>query len=319
MFFLLVFLIARKGASVSGAASGTMNISDYAQYKETNIQKHERFAFNLYFCTIPLDFERVALHWHDEIELIFIKKGRARVTLGLLSYTAEAGTILIAVPGELHAIEWDDERTPLEYENIIFSPSILEAPDADWCRNSFLDPLRLGHLHLPKILVPGTELHESALPYLMAIDKASELRQEGYPLQIRGYLLLLFHLLFQHRSKTPLAEGDSRDTERVKTAITYIREHYAEQLRLPEAAQVTGYSVPHFSRFFKRYTGQTFVEYLTDYRLTAAAQLLSQSSTSISDVAVAVGFDNFSYFCRLFRKKYQVSPKQYRQCAVCPA
>ena len=53
--------------------------------------------------------------------------------------------------------------------------------------------------------------------------------------------------------------------------------------------------------------------------LTAAAQLLSQSSTSISDVAVAVGFDNFSYFCRLFRKKYQVSPKQYRQCAVCPA
>ena len=289
-----------------------MDISNFAQYKETNILTHEGFAFNTYLCTIPLDFERVALHWHDEIELIFVKKGRARITLGLLPFVAEAGAVLIALPGMPHAIEWDDDKIPLEYENIIFSPSILESADTDWCRKNFLEPLRLGQLHLPKILRPGTELHAEALPFLTAIDKASELRLEGYPLQIRGYLLLLFHLLFRNRTEDPRTESDTGDMEKVKSAVSLIREHYFEPLRLPDAAEVTGYSVPHFSRFFKRYTGQTFVEYLTDYRLTAAAQLLVQSDKSVSDVAQAAGFDNFSYFCRLFRRKYQTSPKQYR-------
>ncbi len=289
-----------------------MKIQNYAQYKETNILKQEAFAFNMYLCTIPLDFERVALHWHDDIELIFIKKGCARVTLGLVPYTAPAGSVLIALPGELHAIEWDGAAVPLEYENIIFSPSILESTDADWCRKNFLEPLRLGHLHLPKILLPGTELYEAARPVLAAIDKASEERLEGYPLLIRGNLLILFYLLFQDRETVAEPAGESRETEKVKSAITLIREHYPESLKLSDAAEVTGYSIPHFSRFFKKYTGQTFIEYLTDYRLSAAAQMLSQNDKSISDVALAAGFDNFSYFCRLFRRKYQISPRNYR-------
>lgn len=289
-----------------------MDILNYAQYKETNILTHEGFAFNTYLCTIPLDFERVALHWHDEIELIFVKKGQARVTLGLTSFSAKAGAVVIALPGDLHAIEQDDHSTPLEYENIIFSPSILESADADWCRKSFLNPLRLGQLHLPKLLQPETELHEAALPFLNAIDRASGERTEGYPLQIRGYLLLLFHLLYQNRPEAASRDRESGDTEKVKNAVSFIQEHYFEQIRLSDAAKVTGYSVPHFSRFFKRYTGQTFVEYLTNYRLSAAAQLLAQSDKNISDVAQAAGFDNFSYFCRVFRKVYQKSPKRYR-------
>ena len=291
-----------------------MDISNFAQYKETEILKHDAFAFNTYICTIPLDFDRVALHWHDDIEIICIKKGTAKVTLGLLPYVANAGSILLALPGELHAIERYDEEVPLEYENIIFSPSILESMDQDWCRRSFLGPLRRGKLHLPTVLTPGTELHAAATPLIAAIDKASEFRKEGYPLAIRGNLLLLFHILYTCREEDRVKPtATEEESEKVKIAITYIRDHYNEPLQILSVADATGYSVVHFSRFFKKITGQTFSEYLMDYRLGAAAQLLAKSDQSVSEIAQTIGFDNLSYFCRIFKHKYHSTPRQYRE------
>ena len=69
----------------------------------------------------------------------------------------------------------------------------------------------------------------------------------------------------------------------------------------------------HFSRFFKKITGQTFSEYLMDYRLGAAAQLLAKSDQSVSEIAQTIGFDNLSYFCRIFKHKYHSTPRQYRE------
>ena len=72
-------------------------------------------------------------------------------------------------------------------------------------------------------------------------------------------------------------------------------------------------SQSHFMKFFKNTMGTTFTEYLNDYRLTMASRLLISSEASILDIAAEVGFDNLSYFNRLFKKRFYVTPREYRK------
>lgn len=62
-----------------------MQIPEYENYHETKSHSTPDFPYNAYICSIPLDFEKVPLHWHDEVEIIYIKKGRGRVTLDFTS------------------------------------------------------------------------------------------------------------------------------------------------------------------------------------------------------------------------------------------
>ena len=80
-----------------------MQIPEYENYHETKSHSTPDFPYNAYICSIPLDFEKVPLHWHDEVEIIYIKKGRGRVTLDFTSLYVEAGDIIIVSPGQLHA------------------------------------------------------------------------------------------------------------------------------------------------------------------------------------------------------------------------
>ena len=68
-------------------------------------------------------------------------------------------------------------------------------------------------------------------------------------------------------------------------------------------------------RVFKEETGQTFVGYLNDYRLTAATYFLRETDESIGNIAVSCGFDNGSYFIRRFRARYGKTPSEYRKAA----
>lgn len=288
-----------------------MNLTEYAQYRETKVHEQPDFAYNTYLCTIPQDFEKVNPHWHDQMELIYVKKGTGRITVDLLSYRAPAGSIVIVHPGQLHSIERaSNER--MEYENIIFSLSMLESIDDDWCRKKFYDPLEAGTIRLPAILRPEAKLYRRAAGCIDAADAACGERQEGYPLIVKAELQLFFSILYEKRTVFT-KKTSSENTEKLKKILSFIQLHYTEKLTVNEAAASAGYSASHFMRFFRENAGQTFIEYLLDYRLTAAARRLAETDELCGTAAMESGFDNISYFCRTFRKKYGVSPGVFRK------
>ena len=106
--------------------------------------------------------------------------------------------------------------------------------------------------------------------------------------------------------------SQTKSLEKMKTILKYVEEHYSEHITIDDMAALTYYSKSHFMKFFKQQMGTGFIEYLNDYRLTMAERLLKSSDASVLEIAEQSGFDNLSYFNRIFKRKYGISPGKWR-------
>ncbi len=86
-----------------------------------------------------------------------------------------------------------------------------------------------------------------------------------------------------------------------------------EKITIADVASEIGVSPSHFMKYFKNTMGTSFIDYLNEYRLSMASRLLLSSDVSILDIANEAGFDNLSYFNRLFKKRFGITPSNYRK------
>ncbi len=287
-----------------------MNILEYENTQELKSHGQGSFPFNIYLCSIPLDFTEVPLHWHNDMEIIYIKKGRGRIAVNLAPFQAAAGDIVIVPPGQLHSIE-QLEHDSMEYENIIFQLSMLIAAQNDHCSEQFLQPLIQGQLLFPNYFSPDSPLYPALSSCLDAIDEICKTFPKGYQLAVKGQLFLFFYALVSS-GELPLPLRNNKSLDRLKEILKYVETRYCEKISISEAAGICGFSESHFMKFFRSNMGISFTAYLNDYRLTMAARMLLSSSDSIAAIAGETGFDNLSYFNRLFKKKYGCTPFHFR-------
>ena len=288
-----------------------MNILEYENYQEKTSHGDLLFPYITYPCTIPLDFAQVPLHWHDEAELIYVKKGRGTVTVDVTPHTVSAGTIALILPGQLHAIG-PCEKESMEYENIIFHPDILLSRKADTGNTDLLDPLFSGRLPVPSFYTPDDPCYPALSACVDANDAISRTNPFGYQLYIKSQLCMFFYFLVSRCRQDPLPERHA-PLEKMKLILKYIETRYMDKITVAEIARACGISASHFMRYFKETTGTTFTAYLNDYRLTIAARLLAASDAQILTVAAECGYDNLSYFNRTFKARFSMTPREYRK------
>lgn len=106
--------------------------------------------------------------------------------------------------------------------------------------------------------------------------------------------------------------GRDKYREEVRRLIVHMKMNYADNLSLNDAAGIINMSPSYLSSLFKRETGKSFIEYLTEIRLEKAAELLSKTDLPSYLIAEKVGYENINYFGRAFKKEKGVSPSQYR-------
>lgn len=291
-----------------------MKIAEYENYQERTSHGSLSFPYTTYPCSIPLDFCRIPLHWHDEMELIYIKKGKGIVTVDFITYEVSSGDILIIIPGQLHSIEQLKGHS-MEYENIIFQLDMLFPRTEDLCVNEYFLPLLQHHLEIPVYLNEHWESYQAAAACLDQADQLCSSRPPAYQLSVKAQLFQFFYILFSHSVPVEAVPSPtkSRSLSKAKLILKYIETHYTENLTIQEMAKASGFSQSHFMKFFKNSFGTSFVAYLKEYRLTMASRLLLASSSPILTIAQETGFDNLSYFNRSFKAMYGVTPRQFRQ------
>ncbi len=288
-----------------------MNIHEYECSQETKPHGHDNFPFNIYLCSIPLDFTAVPAHWHNAMEIIYIKKGCGSIHVDLIPFHVTKGDIIVVPPGQLHSIEQLFDHS-MEYENIIFKLSMLMAPQGDVCTEAFFQPLKQGKILPDTLYSPGSPSYPALSSCLDAIDSICRDFLPGYQLAIKGQLFSFFYGLSKSFHKGS-PHRDNKSLDRLKGLLKHVETNYCDKIAIADAAQICGFSQSHFMKFFKANMGVSFTDYLNDYRITMAARLLGSSSDTVVNIAAETGFENLSYFNRVFKRKYQCTPTEFRR------
>lgn len=289
-----------------------MNILEYENYQEKKSHGDLSFPYTTYPCSIPLDFSSVPPHWHEEMEIIYVKKGTGLVTVDLKQYTVSAGSILFIIPGQLHSIDQYENET-MEYENIIFKLDILISKQSDACSSDYFQPLLNGNLSIPTLVEPTHPYYASIAACVDGADEVCKSYPEAYQLAIKAQLFLMFHILFSQCCTMVTHRKSQKSLEKMKQIIKYVENNYMEKITIADIAEELGLSQSHFMKFFKNIMGASFIEYLNEYRLTMVSRLLISSESSILNIAGESGFDNLSYFNRMFKKRFGMTPREYRK------
>ncbi len=274
------------------------------------------FPFAALTAILPEDISSVSIHWQDTMEILLIREGSGRVSIDLEKISVKKGDICLILPGQLHSID-ADSNSSLKISMIQFPLSLLSGSTDNDDAFAFLERLSKGEQVIPWLITPEYGWYDEFRQCFEEMFQLQTFYSAAYPLGIKSNLFRLFYLLFYNE---PLVKPKSRPQKSVvktKQIISYITEHYSEPLSTEQMAKVCGFSESHFIKFFKSTIGITFTECLNSYRLSQASRfLLSNADEPIMDTARKCGFNSISYFNRVFKKKYGITPSALRASAL---
>lgn len=226
-------------------------------------------------------------------------------------HKVSAGSIIVVLPGQIHSIS-EIPGMKMEYENILFRNEMLFSQSEDLCSSSLLQPLFNGNIPVDDHIYPGLSYYDAFASIIRQMDHLCEFRPYGYQLALKGYLFQLLFLLASNQKGHHLSPSEEKSLKKMKFILQYVQEHYNEPISIEQIAALCHYSPSHFMKFFKNHMNTSFIKYLNDYRLTIAHRLLGSGEDSVLSIAQQSGFDSLSYFNRLFKQKYGVTPKEIR-------
>ena len=300
----------RNGQNAAPAA-----LFDSPQH-EAKLHGTPAFPYAVYRGNIPGYIPFYPIHWHDEMEIIFAVRGKARIRVGSETRSVADGDIALVPPQAVHAFS-RLEKESLEYFTILFRFRLLCPDPHEEIFRSFFLPVETGSAVLP-VWIPAEDARNAELrPYILDLIENRHTADFGF--KIKSDLFAVMHLL---KKEARPAEGTripgEAFSDRLKKIITFVRQNYAREITVSGAARLAGLSESHFMKLFRETAGVSFIRYVKEFRLAEAARMLAENggnSRKIIDVAAECGFPSPSYFTRAFAEKYGKSPQAFRKAA----
>lgn len=247
----------------------------------------------------------VSSHWHLDMEINLLFEGGGEFYIDGKYVKLTDGGLCLVNSGEIHSAMPHIEGTDDKIINItlIIKYDFLKSVIPDY--ENILFEIR-GVREKTEIAVLMYQISEMAL-------KPDD--DEGKNLMIMSSVCAILSILCSKckKSKMQIDINTQRDSERIRRMLEYIHANYTQPLQQQEMAKKFYFSREYFSRFFKKYTGKTFKEYLTLYRLTRAERMLRETDRTIVQLAQENGFPDERRFIENFKRYYGMTPGEYRK------
>lgn len=279
------------------------------------------YPVQVYFIELTdMYMRRVRWHWHAEVEVIIINHGEAIFSSDDRQIHLTAGQGVLINQNLMHSIQAADHTAACSLYSMKFHPSFLFGYGNTMMSGKYLVPILSSPSMKIIELFDQDNWHEQLMDTVNNIIAVNLTKKYGYELVTKSYLCQLWELLLeqvipQNVSKTKETTV-SLDESRVKEVILYIEEHYNENITLDDLAASIHLSKSECCRCFKRTLQLTPFEYLMKYRIFRAASILQMNvpaSPSMSSLAFSVGFNNASYFNKVFKQYLHCTPSEYRR------
>lgn len=256
--------------------------------------------------------KKFASHWHPEVEIICFEQGSYVMNIQSEPVTIEAPAILVIPSKLVHSIYFPGNA---KERAIVFNPEIVRFAFYDQTQNTIFDNLYDNTKNNIALLKSSSSYYQSVLESFNFIFERFQTKDNNERLILKLRLMTMLSLLntsgIFHSVDIP-SEFEQGRQKKLKELIEWIQDHHSGPLAVADAANRMNFSEAYFCRFFKKATKMSFTEYVNDYRLRQAADDILVASKPISEIAADHGFDNESYFFRLFKKKFGITPLKYR-------
>lgn len=275
--------------------------------------QHGTAAFPIACYFDDLTKEEVPWHWHEELEAAVIVEGSVIVAAGNQKFTVRPGEGFFVNSGILHGC-WNADGGICRFHSMVFHPRLVGGSLDSVFYQNYVQPLAENHSLEGMHLKPGIPWQAEALTAMEAAWQDCVTEPSGYEFRVRNELS---RMIFALQDNVPTARNQHsrkalRDEERLKRMLQYIHEHCSEELTTRSIAQSAAISESECLRCFRAVIGTSPIQYVRQYRIQRAAELLTLTQERISDIASQCGFQDFSYFTKTFREMKGCTPSVYR-------
>jgi AraC-like DNA-binding protein len=261
------------------------------------------------FAKVDNNFEG-QLHYHDdyELHLVLNAKGAKRVVGGHIDVIDDLELVMVG-PGLYHGWFTNECKSQqiteivIQFHKDLFDEKFLQRNQLSFLKG-MLQRAPLGVLFSPETIL-------AVKNRLLALNK-----QSGFTSVLE--LLSILHELSTSADMKTLSDPSFinqkfyHNSRRIEKVFEHMNSNYNRKVSLAEVARVVHMPEASFSRFIKKRTGKTFTDSLNEIRLGHATRMLIDSTTTVAEIAYECGFNNISNFNRIFKRKKQFTPNEFR-------
>ena len=274
------------------------------------------FPFSIKFTDMePYYCMNHTFHWHNYLEIAFVKHGKGIYYVENRTYEMNEGDIVVINNIEPHYME------VLPPNNMIM-PVIMFEPQLIWTSEnlfdySYMEPFFERSSNFNNRIDSKSQIGQKIFSLLTEIEEEYINKTVGYKLMIKAKLLHIITYLVRHYQDSSRTSesiiSKNRKLEKLKKVFDYISQNYSQKIELNTLAELAYMSPNYFSTFFKQSIGFTPIEYINKMRVSKAIEQLRGTDYTVARIAQDCGFTNLANFNKIFKNITETTPVKVRK------
>ncbi len=280
---------------------------------DRELAEHGSLAFPIAAYHDDLSKMDVPWHWHDEWEFAIVSEKEAEFLLENRKIPLKTGDGIFINTRALHGAVGNGRL-----HSAVFHQRLVGGNTESIFWQQLVQPLLLDEGLRYLILRQEVEWEVRVLSEFEAAWQDMKNEPEDFENEIRYHISKAMRIIVENCdfTETKLSAQELEEADRIRKMLDYIEAHYKDEITLQDISDTVSVSTSACLRCFKKTLGVSPMQYVKQYRIRKAADLLENTNMTARDIALDCGFNDVSYFTKTFRERYGCTPGEYRKNKV---